>query len=116
MSRPTPTAEGAFAKTPCAHVLLYIRKRALKGTLMVLSGVGKAMFAFGKGLLSQARLKTIDLAGGSTPDSLGEVLVDLRVVAAEAVQASVVRISRGDGLQGQILVENGDCDARAIEI
>ncbi len=110
-----PTAQGSFEKTPCAHVLVYIRERQLSGSLVVHGDEGKAVYAFDRGFLAQAKLPPNQLANGASPDRLGEVMLEMGLIRREALLESATRMARGDGLQGAILLAMSACSATALE-
>lgn len=98
---PPPTAEGLLAKTPLAHVLVYVMERRMTGSLELRrpdGGAGTVVFV--EGIPQKAR--TSD--GVAT---LGAILVEHRVITPEqAAQSIEQRFSTGV-LQGQILVTMG---------
>ena len=104
-------AEGSFAKTPCAHVLLYVRDRSLTGTLVVRAEEGRHMAYFDAGRLVQVDNPPSDLHGGAMPERLGEVLVSMGSLTEEALSEGVV----GPGMIGERLVALGACNERASE-
>ncbi|MBL8685707.1 MAG: DnaJ domain-containing protein [Myxococcales bacterium] len=111
-SRPHPTAEGRFGKTPFAHVLLYIRERALSGTLSVDGPAGGPLagehfFVFEQGALAQSWLAT-------GLDKLGDVLVESKHMPAAARKDADVLLQSTQQLAGEVFVEMGLCDERAI--
>ncbi|MEI8256870.1 MAG: DUF4388 domain-containing protein [Deltaproteobacteria bacterium] len=112
---PAPTAQGTFEKTPCAHVLVYIRERQLTGSLAVHGGEGKALYSFERGFIVQAKLPPNQLANGASPDRLGEVMLEMGLIRRESLLESAVRMARGDGLQGAILLAMGACGPPALE-
>src|SRR5579863_5134157 len=76
MSRPAPTAEGTFAKTPFAHVLLYTREHGLTGTLAV-QGEGPALDLRGETLVAVEEGKLTAVRLPSRSDPIGSVLVEM---------------------------------------
>jgi curved DNA-binding protein CbpA len=111
-SRPHPTAEGRFGKTPFAHVLLYIREHSLNGTLSVDGPAGGPLagehfFIFEQGALAQSWIAT-------GVDKLGDLLVEnKRVANAERKDVDTV-LQSSKQLVGEIFVEMGLCDERTI--
>ena len=65
MERPAPSAEGSLAKTPFAHVLLYVRDRQLDGTIAIQAASelpelnGESLLTFEKGALTQMYLGSV---------------------------------------------------------
>lgn len=111
-SRPHPSAEGRFGKTPFAHVLLYIREHALSGTLSIDGPVGGALagehfFVFEQGSLAQSWIAT-------GVDRLGDVLVDGKVITSAARKDAEVVHHATKQLIGDVFVEMGLCDVGAI--
>src|SRR5687767_11599012 len=96
----TPTATGSFAKTPFAHVLVYLHTHELSGTLEVHQGEAVHHVYFQKGCPAKVR---------SSDDSmpLGDVLLDMGLIDAAAYQSSLQALADGQGLQGQILIGMG---------
>lgn len=111
-SRPHPTAEGRFGKTPFAHVLLYIRERALSGTLSVDGPAGGPLagehfFVFEQGALAQSWLAT-------GLDKLGDLLVESKRMTAAARKDADVLLQSTQQLAGEVFIEMGICDERTI--
>jgi curved DNA-binding protein CbpA len=111
-SRPNPSAEGRFGKTPFAHVLLYIREHALSGTLSIDGPAGGGLagehfFAFENGSLAQSWIAT-------GVDRLGDLLVEMKVVPNAARKDAEVVHHATKQLIGDVFVEMGLCDAAAI--
>ncbi len=113
-NRPAPTAEGQLSKTPFAHVLLYMRERKLSGTLSVQAPAalpdvgGESLLAFESGALAQVRLPTV-------VDPLGFVLREMGLIDDAALNESLARLARREGLQGEILRKMKVCDEATIE-
>ena len=110
--RPPPSAEGRFAKTPFAHVLLYIREHGLDGSLSIdgpANGpmAGEHFFVFQQGALTQAWL-------ASGLDRFGDLLVDLKLVAAANRADAEVILSAQQGLVGDVFLEMGLIDEETI--
>ncbi len=103
--RPAPSAEGKFAKTPFAHVLLYIREHQLSGSLAIdgpANGpmAGEHFFVFEHGALAQTWIAT-------GVDRLGDLLVDLKLVAAAHRADAEVILAAEQALVGEVFVEMG---------
>ena len=96
----TPTATGSFAKTPFAHVLVYLHTRELSGTLEVHQGDEVHHAYFQKGCPAKVRNST-------SVEPLGKVLLDMGLIDGAAFQASLQALAEGRGLQGQILMGMG---------
>ncbi|MEI8254627.1 MAG: hypothetical protein WCJ30_03050 [Deltaproteobacteria bacterium] len=113
-NRPAPTAEGQLSKTPFAHVLLYMRERELSGTLSIEARAsipevgGESLLAFDRGALAQMRLPIV-------VDPLGFVLREMGLIDEAALNDSLGRLARREGLQGEILRKLNACDDAAIE-
>ncbi len=111
-SRPHPSAEGRFGKTPFGHVLLYIREHALSGTLSIDGPAGGALagehfFSFETGSLAQSWVAT-------GVDRLGDLLVELKVITSAARKDAEVVHHATKQLIGDVFVEMGLCDNAAI--
>ncbi len=110
--RPPPSAEGRFGKTPFAHVLLYVREHALSGTLSVDGPAGGPMagehfFVFERGELAQSWIAT-------GIDRLGDLLVEMKLVAASSRRDAEVLLAAAPQLVGDAFVEMGVADHDAI--
>jgi curved DNA-binding protein CbpA len=111
-SRPHPSAEGRFGKTPFAHVLLYIREHGLSGTLSIDGPGGGALagehfFVFENGSLAQSWIAT-------GIDRLGDILVETKVIPNAARKDAEVVHNATKQLIGEVFVEMNLCDAAAI--
>ncbi|MFO0563745.1 MAG: DnaJ domain-containing protein [Polyangiales bacterium] len=111
-SRPHPSAEGRFGKTPFAHVLLYIREHGLSGTLSIDGPAGGALagehfFVFENGSLAQTWIAT-------GIDRLGDILVETKVIPNAARKDAEVVHNATKQLIGDVFVEMNLCDAAAI--
>jgi curved DNA-binding protein CbpA len=111
-SRPHPSAEGRFGKTPFAHVLLYIREHGLSGTLSIDGPAGGALagehfFVFENGSLAQTWIAT-------GVDRLGDVLVETKVISNAARKDAEVVHHATKQIIGDVFVEMNLCDAAAI--
>lgn len=98
---PAPTAEGLLAKTPLAHLFIYVMERRMTGSLELLrpDGVGGAIY-FVEGIPQKAR----------TPEgtaTLGAVLVQHGVITPEQAAQSIEHRFQTGTLQGQVLVSLG---------
>jgi curved DNA-binding protein CbpA len=111
-SRPHPSAEGRFGKTPFAHVLLYIREHALSGTLAVdgpTSGplAGEHFFVFERGSLAQSWIAT-------GLDRLGDILLERKLINAQGRRDADVILAAAPQLTGDVYREMGLVDQDAI--
>lgn len=111
-SRPHPSAEGRFGKTPFAHVLLYIREHALSGTLAVdgpTSGplAGEHFFVFERGSLAQSWIAT-------GLDRLGDILLERKLINAQGRRDADVILAAAPQLTGDVYREMGLVDHDAI--
>lgn len=104
--RPAPSAQGTFAKTPLAHVLLYIRERQLTGSLAIQAPEshpelsGESLLLFHQGALAQAKLPQV-------MDPLGFILREQGVITQAQLDESLIRLAAREGLQGEVLVAMG---------
>lgn len=110
--RPPPSAEGRFGKTPFAHVLLYIREHKLNGSLSIdgpANGpmAGEHFFVFEQGALAQAWL-------ASGLDRFGDLLVELKLVAAANRADAEVILSAEQALVGDVFTEMGLIEAETV--
>lgn len=98
---PPPTAEGLLAKTPLAHLFIYVMERRLTGSLELRrpDGGGGSLY-FYEGIPRKARVP----AGLAT---LGQVLVEHGVITQEQANASMEQRMASGVLQGQILLGMG---------
>lgn len=98
---PTPTAEGLLAKTPLAHVFIYVMERRMSGSLELRRPDGATgVLVFSEGIPRKAR--TSDLVA-----TLGQVMVDHQVVTEQQATESIERRFATGMLQGQILMGMG---------
>jgi len=103
----TATATGSFAKTPFAHVLVYLHTRELSGTLEIRDGEQQDHVYFQKGCPAKVR--------SSEPvEPLGRVLLDMGLVDEDSYNQSLQALAQGQGLQGQILMSMGAINMPAL--
>ncbi len=108
----TPTAQGSFAKTPFPHLLVYALERALSGTFEIhLPGASDALATM---LVIQGVPAKVRTTEGL--HFLGDVMLELGLVTAEAVKASQDRMAESPRLQGQLLLELGAVDEAKLEL
>ncbi len=110
--RPQPSAEGSFDKTPFAHVLLYIRERALDGTLAIDGPAdgplaGEHFFVFEKGALAQSWIAT-------GLDRIGDLLCESGTVPEAKIQDAEVVLAAAPQLVGELYVEMGLVDPDTV--
>lgn len=107
-----PTAQGTFAKTPFAHLLIYALERRLSGTFEfnAPSGAAESLATL---LVSQGRPAKVRTT--AEVYGLGEVMLGLGMINEEALQTSQARMTESARLQGQILQELGVVDEAGIE-
>ena len=104
-----PTAQGSFSKTPFPHLLVYALERALSGTFELHVGAESvASILFIQGVPAKVRTTEGVLF-------LGDVMLELGMITAEAVKASQERMAESPRLQGQILVELGAIDEARLD-
>ncbi|MDP3275428.1 MAG: DnaJ domain-containing protein [Deltaproteobacteria bacterium] len=104
-TRPTPTAEGRFARTPLAHLLVYIREHALSGSLAIEGPsignlAGEHLFVFEDGQLTAAHVAT-GLA------RFGELAVQLQWLASSELLDAEAMLTAAPQPIGALLTEMG---------
>jgi curved DNA-binding protein CbpA len=100
MSTVEPSAQGTLERTPLAHLLVYVLDKGLTGTLQFESDTSHASLLVQDGGVLKVRT--------SDPVAyLGDVLLGLGVITAEAHAEAVGRTTSGGGLIGAILLEMG---------
>ena len=98
---PAPTAQGAFAKTPLPHLLVYALEQRLSGTIELLGGGASiATILFVQGMPSKVRTT-------EGIHYLGEVMVEMQLITPEQLTASLDALQTSPRLQGQALLELG---------
>lgn len=98
---PAPTAEGLLAKTPLAHLFIYVMERRMTGSLELRRPDGvTGTLIFVEGIPQKARSPE----GTAT---LGSVLVQHGVISSEQANESIDRRFQTGMLQGQVLVGMG---------
>lgn len=107
MKKPEPKAKGTFAKTPFAHILVYLWDRETTGTLEVEDGSNKISAYFQKGTPAKAE--------SSIPGrTLGVVLQKQGVITEEHLKAAETAISRTGDLLGRTLVDQKAIDTPTL--
>ena len=109
-----PTAQGSFAKTPFPHLLVYALERALSGTFELhVAGASGTADSLATILFIQgfpAKVRTTE-----TVHFLGDLMLELGLVSADAVKASQEKMAESPRLQGQILKELGAVDDARLD-
>ncbi len=103
--RPTPpTSTGQLARTPFAHLVVYAHDRQLTGTFDFVSPSGaNATLLVQGGRPSKARLS-------APPIYLGQVLLEIGLISAAQLDASLREMSSTRKLHGEILLGSGAID------
>ncbi len=97
------SAQGDLGKTPFPHLLVYIHKRKLSGTLEVNDGPLWHSIYFNAGSPAKAQLGTEIL-------TLGSLLVQDQVITQAQLDTAVETSHREHKLLGRVLVETGAID------
>jgi|GEM_PF-954828 len=106
---PVPTAQGTFVKTPFPHLLVYALERGLSGTFeLTVEGASVATLLVTQG--APAKLRTLDAV-----HFLGDVMLELGLVAPDAHAAALARMQESPRLYGEILKELGAADDARLE-
>jgi len=106
--RPEPSAQGAFAKTPFPHLLIYALERGLSGTFELHVGPDNvATMLVLQGFPAKLRIR-------DGVHYLGQVMQELGFVTPDAHAAAVARMQASPCLYGQALVELGAIDANRL--
>ncbi len=111
---PPPDQSGDLRRTPVAQLLWDVIARRFTGTLALHAGAeagplaGVSHLTFVTGTLTQARL-------AQPLDTLGFVLHEQGLITSEQLDASLMQLSRREGLQGEILVAMGACSRVTVE-
>ncbi len=99
-----PTATGTLAKTPLAHLLVYMFDRKLGGSITFQDPTRQdhiVMFADG----TPAKART-----GFPVEHLGRLLFELGYIDEKTHDSSLASLTHSGGLHGQILVSSGQLD------
>jgi curved DNA-binding protein CbpA len=106
--RPTPTAEGTFAKTPLVHLLVYMLDQRLTGTATFFppDGLSHDIY-FEQGVAAKIRM-------GAMVWPLDRVLLNLRLVDEARLAEALVDISKTKLLLGRHLVVKGLCSRENV--
>lgn len=96
------SASGSLAEKPLAHLVVYVLERRLTGSLELAKTDGSqaATVVFCGGQV--ARVKT-----SASVAFLGALLYELGVIDSGELDASLLALSKGNKLHGQILLERG---------
>lgn len=106
---PAPSAQGAFAKTPFPHVLVYALERALSGTFELHLGGGSVATI----LVVQGCPAKVRLTDGL--HFLGNVMLDMGLLTPEQHGAAIQYVQQSPRLFGQALLEMGLTDPPRLE-
>ena len=109
MTRPTPTSSGQLARTPLPHLLVYAHDRQLTGTFEFRAPDASTAAV----LMLQGRPAKAKLSGQSI--YLGQVLLELGVIDAAMLDASLREMATARGLHGTILLEKGAIDRGQLD-
>jgi len=108
MTEVAPTAQGSLEATPLGHLLVYSLDRLLTGTLVLEESSGKRhAIYFDEGGPSKAKIQDPVLF-------LGAVLVEQKAITADVCDRTLVEAMGSNQLHGQILLEQGHIDERAL--
>jgi tetratricopeptide (TPR) repeat protein len=103
-----PQAQGVFAKTPFSNLLVYAMDKGLNGTMELGAPDGRAAtILFVSGMPAKVRLSEPTLF-------LGEILVELGLVADETHQVALAQHQASGDLYGRALVAQGAIDEEQL--
>lgn len=105
-----PQAVGTLGSVPFASVLSYCWERRLNGCLVLAReapGDGSDVVRFLDGLPAKIRLR-------ERVEHLGRILVELGSIDDQTYNQSLLELSRGGSLHGQILLKSGKIDERTL--
>lgn len=112
---PSPDLTGDLRRTPVAQLMWDVIVKRLTGSLVLHAGAeagplqGVSLLTFVAGGLTQARL-------AQPLDTLGFVLLEQGVITSAQLDASLHRLARREGLQGEILIALEACSRAAVEV
>lgn len=106
-AKPEPKARGTFAKTPFAHILVYLLDHSMSGTLEVKGDKHEVICYFQKGTPAKVQ----STVAGRT---LGAVLQKMGLVNDDQLKAVEERVSEKGELLGQVLIQQGAIDAPSL--
>src|SRR5206468_7941915 len=98
--RPDPTTRGAMAKTPLAHLLIYLHDRQLTGTLELSPPDGRSTVVFREGRPTKARLHL-------PVPYLGRMLLEQGHISQDQLDTTLLELAKTRRLHGRILLERG---------
>lgn len=104
-----PTSRGTIASRPLAHLLVYSHLRDMSGSFVFASPT-QAVGA----TLVLASGKPVKVKSSHEPIYLGRVLLELGAISAAEHDASLVELSKGGKLHGQILLERKSISAATL--
>ena len=105
--KPKPIAQGNFAQTPFAHILVYVQNKRLHGTLEARQDAQEIYIYFRDG--SPARVSSTEPG-----KRLGEVLEEMGKLTPHQLQESLEEVRRTGELHGQALVRMGFVDGATL--
>lgn len=105
--RPEPTTRGTVAKTPLAHLLIYLHDRQLTGTLELAPPDGRSTVVFVGGRPTKARVHL-------PVPYLGRVLLELGLVSQADLDTTLLELAKTRRLHGRILLERGHITPAAL--
>jgi curved DNA-binding protein CbpA len=108
MTEAAPTAQGSLEATPLGHLLVYGLDRLLTGTLVLEEPTGQRhAIYFDGGGPAKAKIQDPVLY-------LGRVLVEQKAISEEAYQRTLAQALEAGRLHGELLLEEGLIDERAL--
>ncbi len=102
-----PIARGNFRNTPFAHILVYLKNKALHGTLKIREEAHEILIYFRDG--QPARVSSTEPG-----KRLGEVLVEMGKLSTTQLQESLAEMQQTGELHGQALVRLGFVDGATL--
>jgi curved DNA-binding protein CbpA len=105
--KPKPMAQGNFSATPFPHVLIYIYRGKLGGTLEVRDSDRRVIVYFRKGMPAKVRSNV-------PARNLGLVLRQMKVVDEEQLRICEQEVEENGGYMGQLLLDLGHIDVNQL--
>ncbi|MCP4196822.1 MAG: DnaJ domain-containing protein [Proteobacteria bacterium] len=102
-----PSAKGTFAKTPFAHILVYLYSKKKIGILDVRDKNDSITVFFRDGTPAKVR-------SSISGRSLGRVLLLLKLITEEQLAECEEEINRNGGFQGEVLVRQGAINTQTL--
>ncbi len=106
-NRPAPLAEGAFTKTPFAHILIYLMERKLTGTLEITDKNDNVTIYFREGMAAKVK-------SSAKGKGLGQILLDLEQINKDQLLACQQEMTTRGGFAGEILMRQGAVEAAGL--